>query len=105
MKKEKKSVAFTKTQLALLFLPFLGTVVYLINLLLTKRYYSNPCVLSLLISSGITLAAGAVLGIIGLFAYTVTLIISLILMGIVMNFMFFKSYNKRKSIEDSENKS
>ena len=30
---------------------------------------------------------------VGLFSYTVTAVISLVLMGIVMNFVFFKSYS------------
>ena len=35
----------------------------------------------------------AVLMLIGLLSYTVTAVISLVLMGIVMNFVFFKSYS------------
>ena len=30
---------------------------------------------------------------VGLFSYTVTVIISLVIIGIIMNFVFFKSYN------------
>ncbi len=80
-------------QLALVFIPFISTICYLLYLLFTKQYYTKECLFSLLKACFTTFVFGVVLGLIGLFSYPVTAIISFLIIGITMNFIFFKSYN------------
>ena len=82
-----------KKHLALIFIPFLSTICYLTYLLFTGRYYKKSCLLSLLKACLATFASGVALGIIGLFSYSATAIISFVVIGILMNFVFFRSYN------------
>lgn len=85
----------TKNQLRLLCIPFFGAWAFVIRMKYTdpQRHFKT-CMVPWLVSSVIVFLTGAVLGIIGLLSYAVTLIISLILLGIWENFIFFKLYNK-----------
>jgi len=76
----------TKTQLWLLFIPFFGAIGFqlLITLSDIKRYYTT-CVVPQLASIGVVFSTGIVFAIIGLFSYIITLIISIILLGIIWN--------------------
>ena len=91
MKRQSKTLS--SKQLALIFIPFISTICYLVYLLFTKRYYTKDCLLSLLRACLLTFVSGVVLMLVGLFSYTVTAIISLVIIGVIMNFVFFKSYN------------
>ena len=91
MKRQSKKLS--TTQLALVFIPFISTICYLVYLLFTKRYYTKECLLSLLKACLLTFVSGVVLMLFGLFSYTVTAVISLVIIGVIMNFVFFKSYN------------
>ena len=90
---KRQSRKLSSKQLALVFIPFISTICYLVYLLFTKRYYTKECLLSLLKAFLATFVSGVVLMLIGLFSHTVTVIISLVIIGIIMNFVFFKSYN------------
>ena len=92
-KVKKQSRKLSSKQLALVLIPFISTICCLVYLLFTKRYYTKDCLLSLLKACLATFVSGVVLMFVGLFSYTVTAVISLVLMGIVMNFVFFKSYS------------
>ena len=91
MKRQSKTLS--SKQLALVFIPFISTICYLVYLLFTKCYYTKDCLLSLLKACLLTFVSGVVLMLVGLFSYTVTAIISLVIIGVIMNFVFFKSYN------------
>ena len=88
-----QSKKLSSKQLALVFIPFIGTIGYLGYLFFTGRYYTKACLFSLLKACLAAFVFCAVLMLIGLLSYTVTAVISLVLMGIVMNFVFFKSYS------------
>lgn len=91
----KKSDKLTLMQYILAFLPFVGTISFLVYLLFTEKYYTKKALISLLKACAATFITGCVLMIIGLFSYIATLIISVVLIGIIMNIVFFKSYNKK----------
>ena len=88
-----QSKKLSAKQLILVFIPFISTIGYLMYLLFTKQYYTKDCLLSLLKACLLTFVSGVVLMLVGLFSYTVTAIISLVIIGVIMNFIFFKSYN------------
>ena len=90
---KRQSGKLSLKQLALVLIPFISTIFYLLYLLFTKRYYTKKCLFSLLKACLATFVSGVVLGLIGLFTYPVTAIISFLIIGITMNFVFFKSYN------------
>ena len=90
---ERQSKKLSSKQLALVFIPFISTICYLVYLLFTKRYYTKDCLLSLLKACLATFVSGVVLMFVGLFSYTVTAVISLVIIGVIMNFVFFKSYS------------
>ena len=90
---KKQSSKLSKKQLGLAFIPFVTTICYLVYFFCTKRYYTKECLLSLLKACLATFVSGIVLMLVGLFSYTVTAIISLVIIGVIMNFVFFKSYN------------
>ena len=88
-----QSKKLSAKQLILVFIPFISTIGYLMYLLFTKQYYTKDCLLSLLKACLLTFVSGVVLMLVGLFSYTVTAIISLVIIGVIMNFIFIKSYN------------
>ena len=90
---KRQSGKLSLKQLALILIPFISTIFYLLYLLFTKRYYTKKCLFSLLKACLAAFVSGVVLGLIGLFSYPVTAIISFLIIGITMNFVFFKSYN------------
>ena len=90
---KRQSGKLSLKQLALVLIPFISTIFYLLYLLFTKRYYTKKCLFSLLKACLAAFVSGVVLGLIGLFSYPVTAIISFLIIGITMNFVFFKSYN------------
>ena len=90
---KRQSRKLSSKQLALVFIPFISTICHLVYLLFIRRYYTKECLFSLLKACLATFVSGIVLMFIGLFSYTATAIISLVIMGIVMNLVFFKSYN------------
>ena len=92
-KVKRQSRKLSSKQLALVLIPFISTICCLVYFLFTKRYYTKKCLFSLLKACLATFVSGVVLMFVGLFSYTVTAVISLVLMGIVMNFVFFKSYS------------
>ena len=92
-KVKRQSRKLSSKQLALVLIPFVSTICCLVYFLFTKRYYTKKCLFSLLKACLATFVSGVVLMFVGLFSYTVTAVISLVLMGIVMNFVFFKSYS------------
>ena len=89
---KRQSRKLSSKQLALVLIPFISTIVYLVYLFFTKRYYTKECLSSLLKANLATFVSGVVLMFVGLFSYTVTAVISLVIIGIIMNFVFFKSY-------------
>ena len=89
---EKQKRKLSQKQLALIFIPFISTLCYLGYLLFTKRFYAKNCLVSFLKAIMFSFATGIAFAIIGLLSYTVTLIISLVIMGIIFNLAFFKSY-------------
>lgn len=91
MKRQSRKLSIK--QLILVFIPFISIIGYSIYLRFTKQYYTKECLLSLLKSCLAAFISGVVLMLIGLFSYTVTTIISLVIIGIIMNLVFFKSYN------------
>ena len=92
-KVKRQSRKLSSKQLALVLIPFISTICCLVYFLFTKRYYTKKCLFSLLKACLATFVSDVVLMFVGLFSYTVTAVISLVLMGIVMNFVFFKSYS------------
>ena len=90
---KRQSRKLSSKQLALVFIPFISTICYLVYLLFTKRYYTKECLFSVLKACLATFVSGVILMLIGLFSYTVTAIISSVIMGVIMNLVFFKSYN------------
>ena len=90
MKRQSKKLS--SKQLALVFIPFIGTIGYLGYLFFAGRYYTKACLFSLLKACLAAFVSCAVLMLIGLFSYTVTAIVSIAIMGIIMNIIFFKSY-------------
>ena len=84
-----------KNQLILSLIPFLGSVLFIgIEFFANKRSFREMA-LSMVPAIIIAFISGVVLGIIGLFSYVITLIISLVLIGVIWNLVFFKSLNKR----------
>ena len=81
----------------LVYLPFLGTIGYLLYLLFSKQYYTKRCLLSLAKSCLAVFILGIVLGLIGLLSHTISTVISLVFMGLFMNIIFFQSYTNVKN--------
>lgn len=90
----------TKLQMRLFFIPFFGAIAFAFSIWLSdaKRYYTT-CILPSLAAALTVFLIGVVLGIIGILSYAVTLIISMVLMGIVYNYIFFRVYNKKSDAE------
>ena len=81
----KKTDKVTLMQHMLTFLPFVGTISFLAYLWFIEKYYTKKALISFLKACMATFITGCVLMIIGLFSYTVTLIISVVFIGIIMN--------------------
>ena len=84
----------TKEQLLLIFIPFLGAIAFLLHKAVFHKEYSR-CIIPELAAIGVVFILGLILGIIGLFSYIISLVISLAALGIVYNYIFFKLFNKR----------
>ena len=69
----KKSM--TKEQLLLIFIPFLGSIAFWLHKAFHKEY--SRCIIPELAAIGVVFILGLILGIIGLFSYIISLIISL----------------------------
>lgn len=101
----EKEFFMTKKQRFLALIPFLGSILVMcIEFFSGKQKYWDMA-LSMFPAIGITFLSGILLGIIGLLSYIVTLIISLILIGVIWNIVFFKSLNKRDKRNHSEKES
>ena len=95
MGKQKRKLS--KKQIALVFIPYIGTIGYLIYLSFKKQYYTAQAIVSFLKSCLAFFASGVAFILIGLLSYRITAIISLALIGIFMNLVFFKSFCRGES--------
>ena len=87
--------SLTKEQLLLIFIPFLGATAFWLHKAFHNEY--SHCIIPELAAIGVVFILGLILGIIGLFSYIISLIISLAALGIVYNYIFFKLFNKLSS--------
>ena len=90
---QKQKRKLSSKQLVFIFIPFVSTVCYWVYLFFKGKYYTKNCLVSSVKAILSTFATGVALGIIGVFSYTATLIVSQCMMGIIFNLVFFKSYN------------
>ena len=73
--------------------PFLGSIIFIFAEVFSDRKKYFEMILCLIPAMLISFAASLAFGIMGLLSHRITLIISLIVIGIIWNIVFFYSFN------------
>ena len=85
----------SKKQWLFSIIPFLGSIIFIFAEVFADRKNYFEMILSLIPAMLIAFATSLAFGIVGLLSHRITLIISLIIIGIIWNMVFFNSFNNK----------